>query len=538
MATGIQVDPSQVQSINVDPSEVQAMPAAAQTAAQGSALSRFANGAWDYSGGGVWNLVKGITSLMAQNAPGQPFRMDPDSAGGKMIQGIVQGHIDQAQKAKAALDRGDYTEAFGHTLAAALPLMGPGAAHIAETAAGTQPTFDRYGNIVQPGQAPDLARAAGQVTGLGLSFAAPHAIAAVSGAPAAGAAGEAAAGTAEGAEGAPAAVGMVERVRSLTEVNPRVAAAKLYPGPANAPLISRAGEAFEDLKQFGGQTPETVLGNPKVGVENLAPTRLSGLEQSNIDTAIKNMQQQGLEPWMQRARDNGWTVPGNVIVQARVDAIPQMLWDESPGEARSLVAEAQRAFGGRQLTVDQARNLLVEKNKGSAPFQRQSTARQGTSEVGTTPSAIESADAAAIRTALYKTLDPENDGAGPAEIQRRTGNLIKLGNANEGQFSTIMAEKPATPAGALVQPIRNTLSAVTQGKPTALLRNALHPFRGPSDAMITELYRQAGPAKALPLPPRQQYVISRDQLGDFAKANDMTPAAAETRLLEEGFKVQ
>src|SRR5271157_5795856 len=123
MATpGIQVDPSQVQSISVDPSEVQAMPASAQTQPQGSALSRFANGAWDYSGGGVWNLVKGITSAMIQNAQGRTA-LDPESAGGKMIQGIVQGHIDQAQKAKAALDRGDYTEAFGHTLAAALPLM-------------------------------------------------------------------------------------------------------------------------------------------------------------------------------------------------------------------------------------------------------------------------------------------------------------------------------------------------------------------------------------------------------------------------------
>jgi hypothetical protein len=531
MATGIQVDPSQVQSINVDPSEVQAIPG-------GQKLSWLDQ---------VGQVFKGVRDNLAQTGQGI---VDLGSAVGNAAMGHP-GELGQLVKnagaaqdavrlaAEDAFKKGDYLNGIRHVLGYALPLVGP--------------AIDALGNEAGSGQPGALAHAVGGSLALGSQLAAPGVL----------------------AEATPAAVGMVERVPSLTEVNPRVAAAKLYPGPANAPLISRAGEAFEDLKQFGGQTPETVLGNPKVGVENLAPTRLSGLEQSNIDTAIKNMQQQGLEPWMQRARDNGWTVPGNVIVQARVDAIPQMLWDESPDEARSLVAEAQRAYGGRQLTVDQARNLLVEKNKGSAPFQRQSTARQGTSEVGTTPSAIESADAAAIRTALYKTLDPENDGAGPAEIQRRTGNLIKLGNANEGQFSTIMAEKPATPAGALVQPVRNALSAVTQGKPTALLRNATHPFRGPSDAMITELYRQAGPAKALPLPPPSEpsqlvsatriagllpaaeaetstaptvvtlrsgapgpNIISRDQLGDFAKANDMTPAAAETRLLEEGYKVQ
>ena len=114
-----------------------------------------------------------------------------------MIEGIVQGHVDQAQKAKAALDQKNYVEALGHTLAASLPLLGPAAAHIGETAGGSQPTMDKYGNIVTPGQAPDIPRAVGQATGLGVSMAVPEAIKAVRGTPTA----------ADATEGAPAGSG-------------------------------------------------------------------------------------------------------------------------------------------------------------------------------------------------------------------------------------------------------------------------------------------------------------------------------------------
>lgn len=150
-----------------------------QTAPEGSAIGRAAGGAWDYTGGGIWGLVKGLTSLAKTGFTGT---VDPNSDGMKMIHGIVQGHIDQAAQAKEAWDRGDHVEAFGHTLAAALPLLGPAAAHIADTAAGTAPVMDKYGNVIKPGQAPDIPQAIGQIIGLGGSMAAPHVVSAVRGA--------------------------------------------------------------------------------------------------------------------------------------------------------------------------------------------------------------------------------------------------------------------------------------------------------------------------------------------------------------------
>jgi hypothetical protein len=143
------------------------------TQPQDNAVSRFAKNAWDYSAGGLLNLVKGMGSLALQ---GPTHQIDPESAGGQLLNGIIRSHEDQFQKAKTALQQGNHVEAFGHSLAALLPLIGPAAAHIGETLTGTDPVFDKYGNVVTPGKAPDVAAGLGQIFGLGLNYAAPKAL--------------------------------------------------------------------------------------------------------------------------------------------------------------------------------------------------------------------------------------------------------------------------------------------------------------------------------------------------------------------------
>lgn len=140
------------------------------------AVQRFGKGAWDYSLGGFLSLLKGVGSLMSQGftRPGLP--PDPNSAAGQMLADLIESHADQYEKAKQALKNGNYVEAFGHSLATALPLIGPMSAHIGETWAGTDPVFDKYGNVVVPGQEPDTAQALGQMFGLGLSTFAPKAV--------------------------------------------------------------------------------------------------------------------------------------------------------------------------------------------------------------------------------------------------------------------------------------------------------------------------------------------------------------------------
>ena len=154
----IQVDPSQVQSITVDPSQVQAVSGTqANQAAQVPNNETFL--------GGLWNNVNPMPALkMVLGAAG-----DPGAASelpGKIVGGLIAAHVDQLEKAKAAWASGDHVEALGHLLATGLPLLGPMAAHAAETMGGTAPEYDKYGNVVKSGQAPNLAGGLGEGAGL------------------------------------------------------------------------------------------------------------------------------------------------------------------------------------------------------------------------------------------------------------------------------------------------------------------------------------------------------------------------------------
>ena len=110
-ATGNVLDDPRNRYLYTTPSGIPVYNREPYTQPEGSALSRVGQGAWEYTGGGIWNLVKGLTSIAAHGT--SPIMLDPESDGAKLISGIVQSHIDQAQQAKAALDRKDYVEALG-----------------------------------------------------------------------------------------------------------------------------------------------------------------------------------------------------------------------------------------------------------------------------------------------------------------------------------------------------------------------------------------------------------------------------------------
>jgi hypothetical protein len=128
---------------------------------QGTGLQRFGRGFWDYSLGGLGHLLTMIHNPLRLAARA----MVPGSEERKFLTGLVQAHVDQAQKAKDAFDQGSYVEAMGHMLGT-LPMIGPAAANIGETLGGTQPAFDKYGNVIRPGAQPDIPQAAGRVAGL------------------------------------------------------------------------------------------------------------------------------------------------------------------------------------------------------------------------------------------------------------------------------------------------------------------------------------------------------------------------------------
>jgi hypothetical protein len=139
---------------------------------EGSAARRGASGLWDTTAGGLLGMLKTAAQLGDLAIPGEAF--NPNSPGYQAVMGLVQPHIDQAEKAKAALAAGRTSEAIGHTLATITPLIGPAAAHAGEQFGTDQlPQFDKYGNVTKQGQLPDIARGVGESVGLAGTASAP-----------------------------------------------------------------------------------------------------------------------------------------------------------------------------------------------------------------------------------------------------------------------------------------------------------------------------------------------------------------------------
>ena len=83
----------------------------------------------------------------------------------QFMEGIIQSSKDQVQKAQDAWAKGEHVEAAGHLLGA-LPLIGPAAAAAGEQMGGTDAVYDKYGNVVTPAKAPDIAGGIGSTLGL------------------------------------------------------------------------------------------------------------------------------------------------------------------------------------------------------------------------------------------------------------------------------------------------------------------------------------------------------------------------------------
>lgn len=319
--------------------------------------------------------------------------------------------------------------------------------------------------------------------------------------------------------------------RSIVKLNPERASNRIFrPTPADTDFPEVTPEAFSDLRRYGGAMPQSTLGKtmqaigkttggagwdqPVVGAADLR------VGATPIDTAIKNMQA-GLDPWLDRARQMGVQIPGDQIVTATQKAIPDLMWTRDPNGAQALVDQARQAFGGKTFTPDQFRDWLKTENGTLRSFYNQAAPAQGAAQNAGTPSAIEEAQANAIRDNLYRYLDPDNNGDGPREIQRRTGNLYKLRNAAERRYNSILGEKPVTPLAALAQPLSAAVKFF-RGDPMGAVGTLEHPFRGPSDAMITDLYRQLPAGADLPQP---QQVTPKGLLGP---APIVTPPPPDT----------
>ena len=453
---GIRIDPEQTKQA-VDEfggTRVDSPPEAEQEDKPG-----FFSSAWDTIKHGPLNLVEDYKGL---NKATNEFLQHPIQAPVNAIKAIGQSNANLGNKAIAAVKSGNPIEAVQAGTNALINSVVPGLGEQSQHA----------GERLQSG---DIRGGLGETAGLGFNTAAmlesPNIV--------------------RGIRAAPSAM------RGLTKINPEVASEQAFrPTAADAEFPKVAPPAFSDVKAFGGSTPKTMFGQPKVGVEQIAPG-------GNTSSAIESMQTQGMEPWLARARQAGVTVRGDEIVNATRNAIPQLMWTKDPAGAKALIDEAQRTWGGKQFSPDEFRDFLKTGNAGLSRFYKQAPTAQGAAATAGSPPAINEAEISGIRNALYKTLDPEGQGAGPQQVQERTGNVINLRNAAERRSNSILGERPVTPLRAAMRVGMSPFelaSAPFRSNPEYVLNRALHPIRGGADALIQSLYRQAPEAEPLPLP--------------------------------------
>ena len=281
-------------------------------------------------------------------------------------------------------------------------------------------------------------------------------------------------------------------VSNAFRVNPEVAVTRTFrPRQGETDFPEVAPSALSEVKTYGG-----------------APVKTN----ADLESAIPRTKQalaDALELWMGRSRQMGQATTGEQIVQATKNSIPLSTWKEDPAGAQAMVDAAERAYGKdangnpQRFSVDDLHQLLKEKNAESARYHSAIPTDQNSARMVATNAAQAEAQAAAIRDTLYRTLDPENDGAGPREIQQRMGSLMALGRAAEKTGLRAMAEHPVSPAEMMSRYLMGGPSAwgkALHGDIEGAANMMLHPNSGPTDAMIGRIMDTVGDANPIPTP--------------------------------------
>jgi len=244
-------------------------------------------------------------------------------------------------------------------------------------------------------------------------------------------------------------------VPSLFRADPRIGMTRgLRPPPSDFGFEDRIPETISLIK----------AANPgyKPGVENgkfnLVPA---------ANKTINALQGQ-LEPWLQRAE--GQTISGEPIIRATEEGINKLLPSEQTtarkpftATGNSVLERAKQDYA--EFTPQQLRDRLALLNERLSPFFNKNQAGQSTA-LADIPEAVLKMQRDAVADLLYQTLDPENAGAGPRQIQSRTGDVIHMRDAAARRNNAIVAEQPLTPFGKFADPLKGFIRTLMPGKAT------------------------------------------------------------------------
>lgn len=104
------------------------------------------------------NIVKGIGNVLT-DLPGT-------------VKNIGNASLEQGSQAIDAFKQGRYSESFGHALGT-VPILGPAAVEAGEAMGGTPPKYNKYGEVIESGHAPNVGAGLGKGLGMILGVTGP-----------------------------------------------------------------------------------------------------------------------------------------------------------------------------------------------------------------------------------------------------------------------------------------------------------------------------------------------------------------------------
>jgi len=385
---------------------------------QGSAAGRFLGGVWDAASGvakralGTEELGNIGTDVMQGNlgkAALGAANYAVKGPQGRVADAVIGSHVNEFNQAVDYAKQGRYSEAAGHGLAALTPGVGPMAADIAETAVG-EPASPRQ---VGPTRAPNVAGALGKAV--------------------VGAAG-AALGAGEGT-----AVGkVVGKAKSAVGDMATAASKKVFPVDWHDSLMRGIKPGNSNLRF----ADDLHLAVPEMKVA--AEMQTGPIE--DVDSALAAAQQAKRNIWQQYEQAAGPAKARNTqvdlspIAEARIAGISPKFEFENPEGAQAIRDSAAKYR--TQVPLETAESYLATTNAELRAYYAKFPLAQRAALASDPYVAGLEGEARAYRDAIYKSIDPEGEGAAPAELKRRYGALMNIEDQLQRRSNVAARQQP------------------------------------------------------------------------------------------------
>ena len=305
-------------------------------------------------------------------------------------------------------------------------------------------------------------------------------------------------------------------IEDLRRVDPVIAAEKAWsPTPSQDTFHEQLPETLSIIKKAHG-------GEIKTNKEAIVGANKALKEHK--DTFSK---------WMARAKANRAYVSGDAIVKATWDAIPETLKRENPKRAQAIIKEAQRAYGGKRLSVDMADQFRQEKTADLKSFYGKSTGGQISAVSGTSPEVVLKAQRDALANELYNALDPQGKGAGPRAIRTQQAHIIDVLDAARRRETMATASKPVSKAAAVAGAAPKLVQSVVGGPGMGYIKAAdiVNPetlWAGSVDPWVRKAFKAVGEPTRTSLPQPGPWVtpVPRNLLPP-PRGRTVTPSAGQ-----------